>query len=207
MRRKIRLVKESVSSYLKEGTKGWEETGLGENLIEMLMDELQDLGLTWEEADFAISQVDDWQMDMWMYEVKYDDKSVSEIADIIKKDIFMYEFAKRRSRPRKKPSIDSPDAWGDGDDEFDVEIEDPEHIEDDEIDADEELDLKFYEKLKKILRNELTSPEFNRGYISFKIRRENKRYKGIPMAELKDGFLFKINGKLKKVKLTDMIIL
>lgn len=117
------------------------------------------------------------------------------------------EFAKKRGRKPKSRigGINEPDAWG-SDEEFgEIELEDPEVIEDIEIEDNEEI-LQFQGKLKKVLKNELLSPEFNRRYVTFKIRPSNEIVDAVPMADLKDAFLFKINGKLRKVKIKDMLI-
>ena len=115
------------------------------------------------------------------------------------------EFAKR-GRPRKK-SIDSTDSWGGDDSEFDVELEGPDEIEDVDIDIDdEEMDHELKKRIIKILKNELSSPEFNRRYLMFRIKGNKEVLNGIPMAELKDAFLFKINGKFKKVKIDDIVL-
>ena len=116
------------------------------------------------------------------------------------------EFAKRGRKPKMRTGgIDSTDSWGDDDSEFDVDMEGPESVEDVNIQDDDEV-LQFQGKLKKILKNELATPEFNRGYVTFKIRTTGEVVDAVPMSELKDAFLFKIDGKLRKVKLTDMIL-
>lgn len=223
MKRKIKLVKESINSYyIREGDVGWEETRLGERFTEDLMERLQDLGLTLEEADFVIGELHDSHMSMWIHEWEYDDKKMDDIAEEAYKLVFkkdpsdwndINEFARKRGRPRKKPKgIDSPDAWGDDDSDFEGEVDPdiittPPDIDYPEEEEDTEEDLKFYKKLKKILRNELSIPEFNRGYVEFKLKSTGEMIKGIPMAELKDAFLFKVNDKLRKIKINDMIIL
>ncbi len=223
MKRKIKLVKESINSYyIREGDVGWEETRLGERFTEDLMERLQDLGLTLEEADFVIGELHDSHMSMWIHEWEYDGKKMDDIAEEAYKLVFkkdpsdwndINEFARKRGRPRKKPKgIDSPDAWGDDDSDFEGEVDPdiittPPDIDYPEEEEDTEEDLKFYKKLKKILRNELSIPEFNRGYVEFKLKSTGEMIKGIPMAELKDAFLFKVNDKLRKIKINDMIIL
>ena len=210
MKKSTKLVNESLNSFMKEIKEDWMLNRFQREFVQALMDELQELGLTWEEADFAISQIDDTQMDIWAREYTHENVPITQIARELKDVAFggkeIFEFAKRRGRPRKKAAgIGATDAWGDDDDEFDVELDGPDKVED--VELEDELDLKFYEKLRKTLRNELSSPEFNRGYVAFKIRPTGEKVKGIPMAETKDGFLFKVKGNIRKVKLTDMIIL
>lgn len=116
------------------------------------------------------------------------------------------ELAKRGRKPKARLSgIDSTDSWGNDEEEYYIELEGPETVEDINIEDDKDI-LEFQGKLKKMLRNELASPEFNRGYATFKIRKTGEIVDAIPMAELKDSFLFKIDSKLRKIKLSDMIL-
>ena len=93
-----------------------------------------------------------------------------------------------------------------GGDEFDNPEVGPEQIEDVEIE-DEVTDIAVLKQLTKMLNNELSFPEFHRGYLNFKIRSSGESVSGIPLAKLADGdsFLFKTKSGMKKVKITDMI--
>jgi hypothetical protein len=86
------------------------------------------------------------------------------------------------------------DIWG----EIDLqELQDPD---------DEKIDSSYQDELIKMFRNELLIPEFSR--TPFKIISNGEEAEGIPMAELStgDAFLFKINGQIKKIKLSDISI-
>jgi len=71
-------VKESIDSFITE-----ELVDKRDQFFEMLVEALQNEGLTWEEADFAIGEVDDHQLNMWMHEIEYEGKSVEWIAEEI----------------------------------------------------------------------------------------------------------------------------
>ena len=113
------------------------------------------------------------------------------------------EFAKR-GRPRKPKDEDE---WYSADDEFDTPDPGPAQIENVELE-DEVTDIAIIKQITKMLNNELKFPEFNRGFVKFKIRSTGELFKGIPLAKLGNGesFLFKNKKGMKKVKLSDMIM-
>ena len=71
-------VQESVDYYIKESFVEKQS-----QFMEALIDQLQEEDLTWEEADFAISQVDDHQMKIFIHEAEYEERSLNSIADEI----------------------------------------------------------------------------------------------------------------------------
>lgn len=63
----------------------------------------------------------------------------------------------------------------------------------------------FEDDLKKALKNEIKVPEYSRRNLVFTDKKSREEFKGIPMAQLNDkAFLFKVNGKYKKYKLSDI---
>jgi len=125
------------------------------------------------------------------------------------------EFAGKRGRPRKarapKAISGNPeeegDDWYNADDEFDSEELGPEEIEDVEIE-DEAADEAIMKRVTRMLSNELSFPEFNRGALKFRIRNTGETINGVPMAAMSGGsaFLFKTPTGMKKVKLEDIIV-
>lgn len=130
----------------------------------------------------------------------------------------LYEFAKR-GRPRKNAKrplkkergIGAPDAWGDSEDEdeidpdeLNVDTSDMENA--DTIEIEEDV---FDDKLFKALTNEVKMSEPNRANVRFRLKGDlPKVLNGIPMAKLgSNAFLFKLrDGGMKKVFLRDMVL-
>lgn len=137
------------------------------------------------------------------------------------KKYFVYEsldeFAGKRGRPRKARAPraiagdpeEEGDDWYNADDEFDSDSDGPSaaDIEDVEIE-DEAADAAIMKKVTRMLNNELSFPEFNRGALKFRIRNSGETVSGVPMASMSGGsaFLFKTPTGMKKVKLEDIIV-
>lgn len=93
-------------------------------------------------------------------------------------------------------------------DEFDAELSTDNAIEDVEFPEEEEEGIEIesdMDRIKKIFRNELRTPEYGRMFYELKMR-DGSKIEGVPMAELPSGdaFLFKINGQIKKIKLENI---
>ena len=128
----------------------------------------------------------------------------------MKKKVFvsehLHEFAKRGRKPKVKEPQEGDD-WYSADDEFDTPaMVGPEEIEDVTIE-DDVADASVMKKVAKVLDNELSVSEFNRGALSFRIRKTGEKVNGIPMAKMGGGksYLFKTKTGMKKVNLEDIL--
>ena len=70
VKKKKKVVSESLDEFINEGML-YEDTPIMDlpQFEDAVIDKMQELGLTWEEADFAMGQIDPEQMDKWRMEV------------------------------------------------------------------------------------------------------------------------------------------
>lgn len=94
--------------------------------------------------------------------------------------------------------------------EIDPELSAIEAVEDDEFPEDENGEEYFeienlMDKMRKLFRAEILTPEYSRPAFLLKLK-DGREFEGTPMAELSatDAFLFKVEGQLKKIKLSDI---
>lgn len=96
------------------------------------------------------------------------------------------------------------------DDEIDPELSAIEAIEDDEFPEDENGEEYIevenpVDEMKKVFKAEIAIPEYSRSSFILELK-DGRTLEGIPMAEFQaaDAFLFKIEGQIKKLKLSDI---
>lgn len=81
-----KFVKESLDEFLSEDYSS-DSPDLPE-FEDSVIDMLQEFGLTWEEADFAIGQTDPEQMDSWREWVLIGDMTIRDVAEQIYRSSF-----------------------------------------------------------------------------------------------------------------------
>ena len=86
-------------------------------------------------------------------------------------------------------------------DDASIDISGMPDMEEEEVVTEDQKD-----EIKRILKNELSIPEFSRETIIFKLKR-GEEIQGIPMAEFPSGntFVIKVEGKNQKIKIEDIV--
>jgi len=83
-KKKKKLVKESLDDFLNEETLMMDLP----QFEDLVINKMQELGLTWDEADFAMGQIDPEQMDEWRMEVIEGVSTLDQIAEETLKNSF-----------------------------------------------------------------------------------------------------------------------
>ncbi len=84
-KKKKKFVSESLELYLNENIMDQDFGGLED---ESILDELQELGLTYEEADFAIGSIDPDQLEIYKSEIRDGNRDSEEVALEIYNSLF-----------------------------------------------------------------------------------------------------------------------
>ncbi|HPI82163.1 MAG TPA: DUF3008 family protein [Candidatus Paceibacterota bacterium] len=89
VKKKKKVVSESLDEFINEGMV-YEDSPIMDlpQFEDAVMDKMQELGLTWEEADFAMGQIDPEQMDEWRMEVIDGISTLDQIAEETLKNSF-----------------------------------------------------------------------------------------------------------------------
>ena len=89
VKKKKKVVSESLDEFINEGMV-YEDSPIMDlpQFEDVVMDKMQELGLTWEEADFAMGQIDPEQMDKWRMEVIDGISTLDQIAEETLKNSF-----------------------------------------------------------------------------------------------------------------------
>jgi hypothetical protein len=87
--KKKKVVSESLNEFLSLGKLN-EDTPIMDlpQFEDLVINKLQEMGLTWEESDFAIGQIDPEQMDEWRMDVIDGISSLADIAIEVKNNTF-----------------------------------------------------------------------------------------------------------------------
>jgi len=83
-KKKKKYVKESLSEFINEASHMIDLP----QFEDLVIDRMQELGLTWEEADFAMGQIDPEQMDEWRADFINGESSLDQIAEETLKNSF-----------------------------------------------------------------------------------------------------------------------
>ena len=89
VKKKKKLALESLEEFFSE--RGIYEYLNSSQFGDLLLDKLQDFGLSWEEADFSLGQIDEYELDQWREDVSNGDLTIEEVAE----EVINRSFKKR----------------------------------------------------------------------------------------------------------------